>query len=334
MQLIPAAPTPTNSGVFAFSSAGTINGSGEAIAYIFRVPKSGTLDNFQVYLKTVSNNPDNGIRFSFQDVDSSGDPDGTQDQYRDVTSALSVGWLSPGLMTSTGADGGVKRVVVAGQLLACVIEFVNFVAGDSIAFGCIDDYDALHSLINLHYISQKDGTWSKVQDGGSFALLYNDATYGQLPWWFPATAFNTHTVSTSTSPDEYGLYFQTPMACTIDGAWLRIDIDAACTVKLYQESTLLKSVDLYSGQRRLTVGNNIYVPFGPISIQANTVYRITILPTTTTSISVYSFTVNSQGLLVAVDGVSTMYATERSDAGAWTDTVTQRPFMGPSFSGF
>jgi hypothetical protein len=334
MQLIPSAIFQTGAGVPSFTTV-TLSASGERIAYIFRAPKSGTLNKFEVYLKTVTNNPDNGLRFSFQNVDSSGDPDGTQDEYRDITSTLTAGWLAPGLITTTGADGGTKRTVVAGDLIACVIEFISFVASDSISFGVLDDYSNTHGVNNLHYISQRSGAgvWTKADEGAAFALTYSDSTYGIIPWWVPAIAFNTHTLSTSTTPDEAGLYFEVPMACTINGAWVRMDLDGAATIKLYQESTLLKSVTLDPDQRVSTAGHPLLALFGEVSLQANTAYRLTVLPTTTTSLAIYSFDVNSAGLMASFDVVTTFYMTQRTDAGAWTETTTRRPYMGPVFTG-
>lgn len=335
MQLIPGAFFTTTAGVPAFSNF-TIDASGERVAYVFRVPKSGTLNKFEVFLRAVTNNPDNGLRFSFQDVDSSGDPDGTQDQYRDITSALTAGWLAPGLMTSDGTDNGTKRAVTAGQLLACVIEFVTFVASDSVGFGGISGYSTIFGMHNLHYVNERSaaGVWTKsLTEGASFALTYSDGTYGLIPWWFPATAFNTHTLNTGTTPDEAGMYFEVPMACTVNGAWVRMDLDGPATLKLYQGPTLLKSVSLYSSQRATTNGTPLWVPFGSVDLQANVAYRVTVLPTSTTSLAIYSLDVNTNGLLASMDAVSTWYMTQRTDAGAWTDTNTRRPIMGLSFTG-
>jgi hypothetical protein len=56
-----------------------INASGELVAMVFRAPKTGNLSRFEAYIGAASNVPDNGLRFSFQDVDlSTGLPDAGQ----------------------------------------------------------------------------------------------------------------------------------------------------------------------------------------------------------------------------------------------------------------
>ena len=92
-------------------SSGTLNASADKYAFIVQCPKAGTLDTFEWRTGAVTNNPDNGIRCSFQTVDATtGYPDGVQDQYRDITGTISANtWQVPGLITSDGTDVGTKR---------------------------------------------------------------------------------------------------------------------------------------------------------------------------------------------------------------------------------
>src|SRR5215203_1724241 len=109
--------------------AGTfvIDASGEMAALIMRVPKTGTLTRFEALVQAVGNTPDNGLRFSFQDVSlTTGLPDGVVDQFATIASgSVTTGWVSPGDFDST-------RAVTRGDLLALVIDFPTFVASDSV----------------------------------------------------------------------------------------------------------------------------------------------------------------------------------------------------------
>lgn len=117
-----------------------IDAAGEKVAIVFRAPKTGTLDRAEFKLDAVTQAPVSGLRVSFQDVGAAdGNPDGTQDQFRTVPQgSISAGaWVVPGLMTSDGTDGGTKRSVTKGDLIAFVVEFDSFAAGDSLEVRCM-----------------------------------------------------------------------------------------------------------------------------------------------------------------------------------------------------
>ena len=112
-----------------------IDAAGERVAFVIRVPKTGTLDKAEFRVGTVAINAASQVRVSFQDISAAnGDPDGTQDQFRDIAGSAfaSNTWMVPGLMTSDGTDTGVKRSVTQGDLLSVVIEYQTFTAADSV----------------------------------------------------------------------------------------------------------------------------------------------------------------------------------------------------------
>ena len=102
----------------AFISVFTLTASTHKVAWVIRAPKTGTLNRFGVRLGTVANTPDNGIRFSFQDVTiSTGAPDEVQDQFADVTTGLVTdAWCEPTtFLGASGTGSGAKRSVTAGD---------------------------------------------------------------------------------------------------------------------------------------------------------------------------------------------------------------------------
>lgn len=316
------------------------------VAAIFRVPKTGTLDWFEWGQQLNGNTPDNGVRFSFQDVNSSGNPDNTEDQFRTITSGFANGaWLvPPGVMTNDGTNGGSKRSVTRGDLLACVVRFENFVASDSIAmmlssFSIIAATGSIDPLLRYYLESTDAGSsWSKFGNWGpTMALKYSDGTYGVLTWPVnPGKVINTRTFNNGSTPDERGLIFQIPFPARISGAWVKIDLDAAADIVLYDNaSSVLASKSLVSGQRAFTTPDNARIDFDtPVNLSANTNYRLSIKPTSASSVSIADFDINASALLSAMDGGSTWMSTSRTDAGAWTDTNTNRPYMGIILDGF
>src|SRR5262245_35066085 len=176
-------PIRTNSNGLAFvTTNGLIDAAAEKDAFIFEAPKAGTLDMFEFSLGAVTQAPTNGLKCSFQDVSgSTGDPDGVIDQFRTVTGGLSAGaWVAPGLITSDGTDTGTKRAVAKGDLLACVIEFASFSAGDSLSLNTIT---ASRDSINQRpYPDYFTAAWAKFASAiPVMALKYSDGTYAHVP---------------------------------------------------------------------------------------------------------------------------------------------------------
>ena len=137
-----------------------IDASGEKMGFLISVPKTGTIESVEFRCAGVSQNPgSNGIRISLQDVSlTTGNPDETQDQFRDILAGISSGaWVNPGKVTSDGTDNGTLRSVTKGQLLAVVWEFVSFQSGSDFTISLLDAAPS-----NPPYFCHKTGgSWSK-----------------------------------------------------------------------------------------------------------------------------------------------------------------------------
>lgn len=329
-----APPVDVSSGVPTISTI-ILNGAADKCAVVFQVPKTGTLDWFEFLLAAVTNNPDNGLRLSFQTVDvATGLPDGTQDQFFDATGALSAGWFVPSqVLTHDGSGGGTKRSVTRGELIACVIEFVSFVASDQVSVGLVGRARALNQP---YVVDGSSGSYS-IQSllTPNFVLKYSDGTYGELPWpAMPVSAFNTRTFNSGSTPDERGLLFQVPAPCRVSGAWLRGDFDGDFDLVLYDAAdSVVASVSVDKDVRSAANGQSSEHLFSSsVTLTANVNYRLVVKPTSVTNLSFYDSTVPS-ALLGVIAGGSTWMGTSRTDAGAWTDANTIRPWIGPLFDG-
>lgn len=318
----------------AFSNPGIINDADDKFAVILRIPKTGTLDKFE-WRTDVSAAVAAGsnVRCSFQDVSLvNGDPDGTQDQFRDIggASIISSSWIAPGLLTSDGTDTGVKRSVTRGDLLACVIEYSTFTAADTFRTAMPSG----PTLISrFPYMDQFETAWVKVTNLiPLLALKYNDGTYEHLgPHIYPLSVLNAPAFNNGSTPDERGMIFQFPASVKVGGCWVGIDQDEAVDIVLYDSdgTTPLVTVSLDKDVRAGTAGQIVTHFFSSdVSLLANTNYRLAVKPTTGTNISTYDFDVNAAALLNAVEGGQNWHYTQRTDAGAWTQTTTKRPFMG------
>lgn len=338
IHLVPYAvdwPTITN---LSYASL-TMSASGRKVAFVVQCPKDGTLDKFEFLTGTVSNNPDNGIRLSFEDLDSgSGLPDETADQYRDITGTISSDtWQVPGLMTSDGTDGGMKRTVSAGQMIACAINFVNFVAGDSLTVQTLTS--SSYAIGGGHYVANGVSAAYYIKSTAQLPLLalkYDDGTYAKFhypigPW---VTISNTSFNSSST-PDEYAMRFQMPIQCQAIGVWIRNDIDADVDVVLYDNTDVAqRTVSLDEDFQPFKSPYVRLYSFDPYTIAANTTHRISLKPTTASNVTLGRVTIPSNAYLAALPSGTEWYESTRTNAGAWTDTDTSLSFMGLVLNGY
>ena len=337
-------PSVCNDIPFTLGSTGTINSAGDLFAYIVIAPRSGTLNRFEFRLGTVSNNPDNGLRVAFRNIDAAnGDPDGTEDEFRVVAGPFVTNqWVTPGLITSDGSDTGTKRVVTAGDRLACVIGFESFVAGDQLAFGVLGGLLTSFTTVSkldgtFEYHDSFDGaTWTKNSRPGCFALEY--ATDGYVPIndeWIPALTLSATGFNSGSSPDERALRFQVPISCVCDGAWIRGEFDGDCDVILYDNADTVLATGFIDASARGTLSDaHALVRWPGVTLTPNTTYRVAWRPSTVTNIAPYAFTVNSAGLMAAAVGGAEWFLSTRTNAGAWTDVTAERLLAGLHFSQF
>jgi hypothetical protein len=280
------------------------------------------------------------VKFSFQDVDgSTGTPDGTPDQYRVKTGAsITAGWVEPGLITSDGTDTGTKRSVTKGQLLALVMEWDSTKTGEIDPHGIMNYSTSGSQGGGLPYGMTHNGTsWSKANSGHypSFALKYDDGTYASIaPLGLPISAgVSSRNFASNSTPDERGLYFSFPTGVKIDGGWIHLDLNASSPVDM-----VLYDTDGTTVLASMTLDPDVVVTNDPqfrrflfsseITLVAGAFYRLVMKPTSTTSSVMYEISVTSAAVMDAMPGGANFHLTTRTDAGAWTQTATSRPWMG------
>lgn len=328
-------PVPFASSVSApafFPGAILIDASGEKAAFMFHVPQTGTLDKAELHLYNVTLNGASALRISFQDVNlATGFPDGTQDQFRNIT-GISDGWIAPGLMTSDGTDGGTKRSVTRGDLLAIVLEYQTFTAGDSVQWAALYSGSPSAPFNIFPAAALFTASWASYGNFPCVCLKYSDGSYvGIADCCIPVSALNTNTYNSGSTPDERALYFQFPAKVKVMGAWVRCDIDGDADVVLYDSdgSSVLASRSFDKDVRMYTAGSNLFCPFSAdVELAASTNYRLSLKPTTTTSVTMYDFDVASAAILDAYPGGQNWHSSTRTDAGSWTQVTTKRPHMG------
>lgn len=304
--------------------------------WVFRVPKTGTLKTFE-FRTNIINVPDNPLRISFRAVDASGNPAAVTDEFRDITiGSTGNQWVVPGLVTSDGTDTGTKRSVTVGDYMAVVIRYTSFVASDSFQIQQISAGGAITVMTSYFtWTTNNESTWNKASHFPMVALIYDDDSVANIsPQWYPIKLMNTTAFNSGSTPDERGNRFQYPIEARINALWVRCAVTAAADVVIYDDADSAVFTDsLVSGKAFATSGGNYYIPVGGLVIPAETVYRVVVKPTSGSNISTYDFDVDRNALLAPTPLGVEAYYTQRTDAGAWTDTNTKRMWIGLEVDG-
>jgi len=325
---------------WATSIAGTgyvIDAAGELAALVLRCPRAGTLDRFDFNLVTVTNSPDAGLRASFQGVDAAtGLPDGT------VLGATSNAFVTYAHTVTTGwksTNFGETVTVTRGQLIACVVDIPSFTASDSVGVGSV----ALSPSFALPY--GVSATSTKQTSVVPIIVLHYTDGYACVSEHVPAASALTavsYAVNTGTA-DEWGLGFQVPWPCTLNAVCVSMAASAGgdFEVLVYDSAsnvlaTLAHDADVNGG-----VGSPhrwMFYTASALTLTANTTYRVTIRPTTTTTLTLRYWSFPSAEVMQSMPGGDNFYLTSRLDqAGAWTDYNSgtfRQPLMALGLSAF
>jgi hypothetical protein len=314
-----------------FTNLGNISTNTELVAFITRARKACTLDLVEFHLGNIAT-PQN-LEVSFRNVNESGGSagfvDGTADQYTIIASGSLVanGWNVAGLMTDDGTAGGVKRTVAKAELFGVTFRMTG--AGDIMFRHATND-----TFNNFPYTTYLQF----LKNGRSFpiAIKCSDGTYLQLdPVTYPWTAFfQAGAFDTTTTPDEVGNVFTVGATHKVDGVWLKSNLISAYKVVLYDTdgTTVLTETEPQAADTIFVNAPwNQYLPYkAEVTLNAGSTYRRVIKPTTTTGGTglYYGFEVANNALLGATEEGASCYMTERTDAGAWTNTTTKRILLG------
>ena len=291
-----------------------INANGEVASLVFIVPKTGNLTRFEAFTSAVGVAPVNGQRFSFQDVSlTTGLPDLVVDQFATVAAgSVAVGWTNPG-------DFNSPRAVTKGQLLAAVVDIGGaFTAGDNFTMGG----NGVGNNSDFPYSTTAAN--SKTSNRLAVAIRYDDGTYGYVAadLW-PTTAIAAVSIDVNTTPDEFGLAFTLPYPATIGGAFISLGVVAGgdFDMVLYDSASTPLATKSHDGNVTSSSLNSDFV-LGfdtPVDVDAGSLYRLVVKPTTTNNIDVLDATIASLALFDATEGGRDFYSTQRTNAGAWTD---------------
>jgi hypothetical protein len=307
-----------------------LDATGEIACLVFQAPKTGNLSRFETYVAVVTNAPDNAVRFSFQDVDTStGLPDGTPDQSTTVAGgSVLVGWLSPG-------DFGASRAVTRGNILAACVDTPNFTAADNFALGGRVQSTSSGFPYGVSATTTKQATTLPI-----FAVRYDDGTYAYLaPEMWAVQQVSSRAYQNDTTPDEFGLRFQVPFPTTLKAVAIHARMNANNTADLvvYDDADMVldtQTIDSDIGQSSAGLRYLVYTLTADVPIEEDREYRVVLKAgSATINTEIWYSVFASEALMQTSDAGHLFVATQRTNDGAWTDYDNSGDgFLKPSIS--
>ena len=310
----------------------------EKAAFILVVPKTGTLGWIGFRTATVVQNET--IRVSFRAVDAAtGHPDGVVDQYRNIAIADADDdvWKETGLITTDGTDTGTKRAVTIGDILSVVFEHNPWNAGDVFRLASLYGPNGAVSHGPTYSDLYTGASWSKKSGGPNIALFYDD---GSVAFILHVRAYSAASVAanygSASTPDECGLKFKFPFPVTIYGAAaMQQSVGGDFDLVLY-DSDGASVLAAAAFDKDLVQGNQAYesVRFAtPVALLKDTYYYLSKKPGATT-VNLRYTEVNSAGIWDQMPFGQEFHWCYRTDAGAWSVTLTRRPAISLIVSAF
>jgi len=299
----------------------------EKVAFIFRVRKTGTIDRISVPMRTVT--VSDTLKLTLQTVDGSGDPTGTlyggsaAQTFTPVTTVQNI------VTMATGASA------TAGDLVAVVIEFNSFVAGNlNISYQNAGSYFPYMSHLT-------GGSWSKKVGMPGFGIGYSDGTYenvGAYPG-LSSSGANVVAFNSGSTPNERALLFKLPFPARISGCSIMLAHSAGANFDIilydFDGVTILTSLSVVANQMDSVSRDSAFFTF-PTSIilSRNKFYRLAVKPTTANDVTIHELTFANVASMDSVPGGQNCYRSVRTSGGAWTDLTTTRPRFGLILNGF
>lgn len=298
----------------------------EQVGPIFRVPKAGQIAKVGFRVQAVTSAPSDNHEVRIEGVSATtGLADGTLIAANANATVLlnSTGWK---LVTLTSAPTVTKGQLIAVRVKAPAANFGN------IALATFAD------AANTGF-PYSDVLGSKsVSQGAVLTLEYSDGSYDVVEGIYPYSVINTRTFNSSTNPNHRAMRFRVQFKARLTGMWLWAaianDIDLVFFDSDGVTSTVLLSVD----DDQLGSGSAVIHKFSfatAKTIEPNTWYRLAIVPTTTSNMSIFDADVNAAADLDALAGGQDFHLSTANGApsaeGDWTQTLSNRPFMGLLF---
>jgi len=304
----------------------TLDDVDEKLANVFRIGKSGII-NKVLFRSKDARNGTTVLDVRLETVDlSNGDPSGNLFA-ANANASQTVLITDDNVLFATVLT---KPIVVSqGDLIAIVLDVTTSPA--TVEVEMFDEF--VDDRVNNFYTDSDAGAGyvkSSQERNGLFALEYDDGFIDFNPGLWPVI-FGTGSVAynNASTPDERALRFKFPFTCRIVGVNILMSASPGdFDLKLYDLADSLKaSVSIDKDQIVPAIGYSSYYFTSPFTLLKNTSYRCSVLPTSATNVVIGNYLTHNANMMKGMEGGGDFHLSTRADAGAWTDTTTERPYM-------
>lgn len=297
-----------------------LDGTADRLAFVFYVPKDGTIEGLVFGTGTVTTSQSLDIRLETVDA-ATGHPTGTL-----AATGTSGTQASVGSSTQYLVALGTTYAAQAGDKLAFVIQFTS--TAGNLKISAAHQSNSVITQAFPYVDHNADASWGIYDLVPNFALKI-DGAYphcGSMP-------FKTLALTETFATVENGMRLKIPVNVKVCGIWLRFEVYAGDTfgsiVRLWNATAVIGSGTYIASAESTGHGVKVFF-FDEVEILANTVHRITVeslFPAEyELGVKIDYATVGSNAYLEAWPGGIEWYHTSSLDDGAnWTDTTTQRP---------
>ena len=308
-------------------SSFTLDQTTDAVEMIFQARDAITITKLGYRVNAITGTSP-VFKISLQGISGAGVPDGTIKGGGSPASATFTPSAAPN-WTWVTLDN--SYTTTRGEFLSVVIQHNSGTIDGSNNVSFSHSYAAFSTWAFPHSIQNNNGSRTNQLNEPVLGYASNSVAYGRPSASVTATSYG----STST-PDEVACAFTIPATLVstyqVAGFWFAgLTPATGTTVKviLYDGTSVLQDVTYdsdYSSQPG-GVHHNIRVLFDEATLSTlvgGNTYRIGIQPQDTTTITPQRLNVNAQADFEAWPGGQNFWVSTRTDAGAWTDTLTQR----------
>ena len=310
---------------------------------VFEAPKTGTINKIGWKTGAITQGTSYSLLISMETVAAVvGQPVATTNAGKTLYAAGAVSAALTSLTAQTvyfTAINGATGISVTQGDLICITWRLTAVSGATIN---IQNSNAASEVVlsigNGPYAGSHTGTTWSVGSSASLSLEYSDG-FVPMPFIAPITTVNTLAWSNAGNPDRRGIRFSYPFSCRLNGAVIRLALAGNVNIILYDSDgyTVMSGfpISLNALQTTSASVKDYYIVFPTKpTLAAGAVYRLAVLPITSTSISLYNYTPVDDGSFLGItafsEGTNVEYTafngTPTSGNHAWTDS-SDKPDM-------
>ena len=321
-------PSAPSAGNFA-----TLTAAGDKIGFVFQAPEAGAIRRIGFRTGTIANATRLDVKIESLDVTGlPSEPSGAL-----LAAGAEVEIVIPAAsdnMWLTTAPLIVPAAVAKGEWIALVFERIDALGGASRIISFQDD-ERFPSNYGLSDIAGSGWVADTSQVGLCAAVEYSGGTYAHIHGLWPFNVWNSTTFNSGSAANQVGLKFSLPFPASITGGSLWIDADGDYEFRLLDAADTILARAIVEGNTRFrNSGMHSELRFdADVELDRDTDYRLVVVPTSVTNVTVYDQTIATAALKAALPTGADFQLTTLTGA-VWTDTALRWPWVGLILNGF